>query len=336
MPTVTTPAITPSRSQPSFSTAFDPIAADLAEMERRFDTALAPYLSSFAPLLQHLHHYRGKRLRPTLLLLTATACGRVTPAHHTLAAVVEMIHTATLVHDDVLDDASIRRHVSTVNAEWGNKVSILLGDLLFTNAFHLSSTVDVRACSLIGEATNRVCAGELKQVCERGNLHLSEADYFRIVDGKTAALTEACGRLGAIYAGADEDVVDQLGRFGRDLGIAFQIADDLLDLLGNETTTGKTLGTDLEQQKLTLPIIHALHTLLEGEADELRAELRSPGDDQRTRVLELLSRSESVSYAKRRAEEFAHSAREALNVLPPSPCRSILEQLTVWSIRREK
>src|SRR5215211_2999297 len=154
---------------------FGPVAADIEAAEQVFLAALAPYRSPIAPLVQHLRHYRGKRLRPALLLLTAKACGKVAPAHHTLAAAVEMIHTATLVHDDVLDEAELRRHVPTVNAGWGNKVSILLGDMLFTHAFHLTSTVDGRACQIIGEATNRVCAGELRQVTEKGNLHLTEA-----------------------------------------------------------------------------------------------------------------------------------------------------------------
>src|SRR5205807_1397803 len=136
-------------------------------------------------LIAHIDHYRGKRLRPTLLLLSANACGQVNAAHHTLAAVVEMIHTATLVHDDVLDDATLRRHVRTINAEWGNKASILLGDMLFSHAFHLASTVDARACEIIGRATNRVCEGELQQVSERGNLELTEDDYLDIIDGKT-------------------------------------------------------------------------------------------------------------------------------------------------------
>src|SRR5205807_2219056 len=194
-------------------------------------------------------------LRPALLLLTARACGRVSAAHHILGAVVEMIHTATLVHDDVLDNASVRRHVATVNAGWGNQASILLGDYLFTHAFHLCSSVDARACRLIGEATNRLCAGELHQVTERGNLDLSEDDYFAIIDAKTAELTSCCCRLGALYGGMDEEVVESLATFGRSLGMAFQIADDLLDLVGEERSAGKSLGTDLEQQKLTLPII---------------------------------------------------------------------------------
>jgi len=315
---------------------FGPVAADLEQAERIFTSTLAPYHSPFAPLVHHLRHYRGKGLRPALLLLTAKACGGVTPAQHTLAAVVEMIHTATLVHDDVLDEADTRRHARTVNAEWGNKVSILLGDMLFTHAFHLTSTVDGRACNLIGEATNRVCAGELRQVCERGNLHLAEADYFAILDGKTAALTEVCGRLGALYAGASEATADRLAVFGRNLGIAFQVADDLLDLTGDETKAGKTLGTDLEQQKLTLPVIHALHKLPPAEADAFREVLRSPGQECRAKVAAVLEATGSVGYARRRSEEFARNARSALECLPRSECRAILEEITDWSIRREK
>src|SRR5206468_2986572 len=168
------PTLAPVKTRSSAS-SFGPIAGDLDKVERILRDALDDSRPGVDRLLAHLAHYKGKRLRPALLLLTAQACGTVTPAHHLLAAVVEMIHTATLVHDDVLDSADVRRHVATVNALWGNQSSILLGDYLFTHAFHLSSTLDdVRACRLIGEATNRVCAGELHQVCERGNLALSE------------------------------------------------------------------------------------------------------------------------------------------------------------------
>jgi len=315
---------------------FSPVAADLEAAERIFQATLAGYQSPIGPLVHHLRHYRGKRLRPALLLLAAKACGRVTGAHHALAAAVEMIHTATLVHDDVLDEADTRRHACTVNAEWGNKVSILFGDLLFTHAFHLTSTVDARACRLIGEATNRVCAGELRQVSGRGNLALTEADYFAIVEGKTAALTEVCGRLGALYTGANDAIADQLAAFGRNLGIAFQIADDLLDLTGEEATAGKTLGTDLGQQKLTLPLIHALSVLPPGEAETLRELVRFADSGKRSKVATELDRAGSVGYARRRADEFARTARSALACLPSSECRAILEHLTDWSVRREK
>jgi octaprenyl-diphosphate synthase len=166
---------------------FAPVAADLDAAERLLSRTVSSSAPGVQRLVAHLSHYRGKRLRPTLLLLTARACGRVVPAHHTLAAVVEMIHTATLVHDDVLDGATLRRHVATVNSGWGTQASILLGDYLFTHAFHLASSVDARACRLIGAATNRLCAGELHQVVERGNLHLDEEAYFAIIDGKTAS-----------------------------------------------------------------------------------------------------------------------------------------------------
>ncbi len=316
--------------------AFAPVAADIEASERVLVDALAKYRSPLGPLLAHLKHYRGKRLRPALLLLVAKACGKIAPAHHTLAAVVEMIHTATLVHDDVLDEADTRRHHPTFNAEWGNKVSILLGDMLFTHAFHLTSTVDQTACRLIGEATNKVCAGELMQITERGNLHLTEAEYYAIVDGKTAALTEACGRLGAQYSGATADTADRMATYGRSLGIAFQIADDLLDLTGDATKAGKTLGTDLEQGKLTLPLIHALNTLPAEDADDFRDLLRSADAGKRSAVADVLIRSGSLVYAKRTADEFARTARAALEILPPSESRTLLEQLTEWSVRREK
>src|ERR1700726_3422771 len=158
---------------------YSPVASDLEEVERILSQTLKSRYAQVQPVVDHVRHYRGKRLRPVLLLLTARACGKATPAHHVLGAVVEMIHTATLVHDDVLDGASVRRHVPTVNAGWGNQASILLGDYLFTHAFHLSSTLDdVQACRLIGEATNRLCEGELHQIVQKGNLELSEAEYF--------------------------------------------------------------------------------------------------------------------------------------------------------------
>jgi octaprenyl-diphosphate synthase len=314
---------------------FAPIAADLAEVERVFSRKLASHRRHVARLVDHLDHYAGKRLRPALLLLTAHACGRVEPAHHVLGAVVEMIHTATLVHDDVLDEADLRRHVRTVNAGWGNKASILLGDMLFSHAFHLASSVDAQACEIIGGATNRVCEGELHQVTERGNLSLSEEDYFDIIEGKTAALTACCCRLGALYAGADDDAVDRLADYGRNLGVAFQIADDLLDLTGLEESTGKTLGTDLAQGKLTLPLIHVLDRLPSDEAAKVRALLVN-ADTPREALLPYLRQTNALNYARRRAEEFAAAARDALTVLPPSDCRSLLLALTDWTVRREK
>lgn len=333
------PVSSPSPTSPAHAAAaitFAPVASDIAIADDIFDRTLAAYQAPFGSLIEHLRHYRGKRLRPALLLLTAKALGKVSSAHHTLAAAVEMIHTATLVHDDVLDEAEVRRHIPTVNAGWGNKISILLGDMLFTHAFHLASSVDRRACEIIGDATNRVCAGELRQVTERGNLALTEATYFDIIDGKTAALTECAGRLGALYAGASEHVAAKLADYCRNLGLAFQIADDLLDLVGSEEAAGKTLGTDLEQQKLTLPVIHCLSRLPAAEAEALRTAIRDGEVGLGRWVLLALEKTQSLAYARRKAEDFARAARQELECLPRSEYRTILEAMTEWSVRREK
>lgn len=329
------PTLAPSTAR-STANLFATIARDLDEVERILRQTLDDDRPGVADLLAHLAHYKGKRLRPALLLLTAQACGKVAPAHHVLAAVVEMIHTATLVHDDVLDSASVRRHVPTVNTLWGNQASILLGDYLFTHAFHLSATLDdVRACRLIGESTNRLCAGELQQICLRGQFDLSEEEYLDIIDGKTAELTACACKLGAIYAGMNDDVIERLTSFGRSLGIAFQIADDLLDLLGEETLAGKSLGTDLEQQKLTLPLIHLLQIAPAEQAARARSILTAAGNHKREALLPLLHAAGSLAYARSRAESFAASALSDLECLPRSPGRTILEALADRVVHRD-
>jgi octaprenyl-diphosphate synthase len=314
-----------------------PIRADLEEVERILARTLESRYPQVAPVVEHVRHYRGKRLRPVLLLLTARACGRLAPAHHVLGAVVEMIHTATLVHDDVLDGADVRRHVPTVNARWGNQTSVLLGDYLFTHAFHLASTLDdVRACRLIGRATNRVCEGELCQGLERGNLALTEETYFDVIDGKTAELIACCCQLGALYAGAAPSAVEALTRYGRWVGLAFQIADDLLDLVGEEQAAGKSLGTDLQQQKLTLPLIHLLEQGPPDAAERARQVLRTPSPTQREALRPLLLRAGSLDYARRKAEELAARARRELGCLPPSPCRTLLEAVGEQVVHRNR
>jgi octaprenyl-diphosphate synthase len=329
------PTLAPPPLAASHRALFAPVARDLEEVERILRQTIESSRPGVGRLLAHLTPYRGKRLRPALLLLTAQACGRVTPAHHLLGAVVEMIHTATLVHDDVLDNATLRRHAPTVNAGWGNQASILLGDFLFTHAFHLSSTLgDAQACRLIGEATNRLCEGELHQVVQRGNLDLSEAEYFDIIDAKTAELTACSCRLGALYSGAAVPVVEQMACYGRALGIAFQIADDLLDLVGEEKSAGKSLGTDLEQQKLTLPVIHLLGSAAPEQAARLRVLLQSGAASRRLALARELEAAGALGYARRRAEGFAAQAAADLDCLAPSECRTILESLPERVVNR--
>jgi octaprenyl-diphosphate synthase len=314
---------------------YAPIAAELAEVEER----LRAELRSDDPFVDELVRYGcllgGKRLRPALLLLTAKAVGgQVTSEHITLATVVEMIHTATLVHDDVLDEAQIRRHLATVNARWDNEASVLLGDFLFTHAFYLASTLDsVLGCRLIGRATNIVCEGELRQKGSRGNFALSESEYLEIISAKTAELTAVSCRLGALFAGAGEDVVEQFDGFGRELGVAFQIADDLLDVLGTEHATGKSLGTDLEKQKPTLPLIRALSQATAADRTAI-LELVSGMDRRSEPLAPYLNRYGAVDYARERALGFARRAGQRLESLRPSPAREVLAAMTRFVVSR--
>jgi octaprenyl-diphosphate synthase len=313
---------------------YAPIASELAEAERIFAAELGSRFPFVQHLVDHCADFRGKRLRPALVLLTGQACGTLGPAHPVLAAVVEMIHTATLVHDDVLDEAMIRRHAATVNTEWGNEAAVLLGDYLFTHAFHLAASLEsTLACRWIGRATNLVCEGEMQQVHHRGNLDLCEDDYFTIIQGKTAELTAVSCRLGAHYADASAEVVSALENYGRDLGIAFQIADDVLDIWGEERATGKSLGTDLDKQKLTLPLIRLLTTAPASVAAQVRSLLEEPRPDRRV-LRSYLDGTDALDYAWQRARYHASRAQASLDGLADSEARTILKSLTQYVVRR--
>lgn len=314
---------------PGFSAVTSLIAADLVEVDRRFAAELACDIPSVQALLKHVSRFRGKMLRPVLLLLTAKAAdsGRgVTPEHHTLAAVVEMVHMATLVHDDVLDDAELRRKGPTINHLKGNEAAVMLGDLLISHAFHLCSSLDSQHASrLIGRTTNLVCEGELLQIDQRNNLELTEATYFEIIRRKTASLVAACCHLGAHYAGATPEQTAALERFGLCVGTAFQIQDDVLDLVGDPLQVGKTLGIDIEKGKLTLPLIHFLSSAPREHRDLLRSLLRGHDPDKPEQIRNLVLPSGSIAYARARAEALIAEARAALECLPPSEARSALD-----------
>jgi octaprenyl-diphosphate synthase len=312
---------------------YAPIAAELADVERLLHEEMRSEFPYVDELVRYGAMLGGKRLRPALLLLTAQAAGEIRPAHITLAAVVEMIHTATLVHDDVLDHAQLRRHLATVNARWDDEASILLGDFLFSHAFYLTASVDAAACRVIGRGTNIVCEGELRQKGSRGNYELDEAEYFSIIDAKTAELTACSCQLGAMYAGASTAVVDACSGFGRDLGIAFQIADDLLDVEGTEQATGKSLGTDLEQLKPTLPLIYTLRQATAADRDELR-ELLAHEHPPADALQKFLVKYEALDYTRERAQFFATRAADRLNLLPASPAREVLQAMAEFSVQR--
>ncbi|WP_406695727.1 polyprenyl synthetase family protein [Singulisphaera sp. Ch08] len=324
----------PEEANGKLAAVYAPIVDQLAESERVFEAELGSKFPFVQQLVDHCADYRGKRLRPALVLLSARASGTINGSHPVLAAVVEMIHTATLVHDDILDEALVRRHAATVNAEWGNEPAVLLGDYLFTHAFHLAASLDsTLACRWIGHATNLVCEGEMQQVHHRGNLDLDEDAYFSIIQGKTAELTAVSCRLGAHYAGAPNSVVQSMENYGRDLGIAFQIADDVLDLWGEERNTGKSLGTDLKKQKLTLPLIRFLATAPPSTASAVRRLLAESEPDRRS-LRDYLDSSDALEYSWNRAKEHAERAHSALEGLADSSAKTVLRSLTHYVVRR--
>jgi octaprenyl-diphosphate synthase len=312
----------------ALQSVYAPIETELAEVEQILRKELRSKHGFVDELVRYGCLLGGKRLRPALLLLSAKATGEVRREHLVLAAVVEMIHTATLVHDDVLDEADMRRHLATVNSRWSNEVSVLLGDYLFTHAFYLASTLETtRACRVIGRATNIVCEGELRQIGSRSNFELSEAEYLDIIEAKTAELCACACELGAHYAGASDKTVERLARYGRDLGIAFQIADDLLDVQGDERATGKSLGTDLDQHKPTLPLIRVFDLATPAERVELQEILHIAPEPRRDALSEWYERYDAFDYSRARALEFATRAQDALASLDPSPALDVLRML---------
>jgi octaprenyl-diphosphate synthase len=316
---------------------YAPITQPLAETE----DLLRRELSSDNPFVDQLakHGFRlgGKRLRPALVLLSAQACGDIRPEHLTLAAMSELIHTATLVHDDVLDEATIRRHLDTINARWNNEASILLGDYLFARAMCLASSLDdVFACRVISESARRMCGGELRQIESRGNYALTESDYFEIIAGKTAALTACCCKLGSHYAGANSDVCSAFDRYGHNLGMAFQIADDVLDLSGNEEIVGKSLGTDLVKQKATLPLIRLLQMADADDRASLVSLLGRSENHHRDVLRPWFERYDAIPYAREKALGFSRCANDALAGLPDSPAIASLRGLADFVVARHQ
>jgi len=316
---------------------YGPATHLLPLVEQRLQSELQSRYESLAPILRHGVQLGGKRLRPALLLLSGIAVDpqNVGESHIVLGAVLEMVHTATLIHDDVLDEADTRRRVQTINAVWGDHVSILLGDYLFSQAFRLSATLDsTQACRWIGEASRRVCEGELRQVLARDQVELDEASYIEMIRGKTAELCSVACRLGASQAGASAEITAKLADYGTALGIAFQIADDYLDLWGDSDTVGKTLGTDLQQGKWTLPVLRLLQTASAEDGEEIRGILAGPPEHRLERLLPLIAASDARDYTRQVAESYRDQACESLDCLVNSPARRALIDLATFSISR--
>lgn len=324
------------------------VFAGLEATAERIDSAVASEIPAVQTLCKHVERFRGKMLRPTLVLLSGSAAGASVdnePSQEliTVAAVVEMVHMATLVHDDVLDDADTRRGGDTINRQRGNETAVILGDYLIGAAYHLCSTLpSTEPSRVIGKVAMELCSGELLQIENRDNLSLDEATYFEILEGKTASLAGACCLLGGLTCGATPAQVAALDRYGRRMGAAFQVQDDVLDLTGEEDVVGKTLGRDLKKGKLTLPLIRHLASLTpvaRGEtlsALESVSELGGDDDSHAGGIVESLTTTGAVASAKATAQDLVDQAKASLQDLPESHARQTLELIADAVLTRDK
>ena len=311
------------------------IGADMAAVDRVLRASLASDVVLIRQVAEYIIGGGGKRLRPALLLLTARATGYRGTEHHTLAAVVEMIHTATLLHDDVVDESDMRRGHATANAEFGNAASVLVGDFLYSRAFQMMVSLGrMRVLEILAETTNAIAEGEVLQLMNAGDAGLDETAYLDVIQRKTARLFEAAARLGAVLGGATPDVEDALGRYGMHLGTAFQLVDDILDYSGDAEAIGKNVGDDLAEGKMTLPLIHALSRGTPEEAAVIRHAIAGGGRDDFPQVVAALASTGALAYARDRAEAEVDNAAKCLDALPDSPDRRILLELTSFASTR--
>jgi len=286
---------------------------------------------------EHIIAAGGKRLRPMLVLLAARACGYTGRDHLQLAAVIEFIHTATLLHDDVVDESDLRRGRKTANALWGNAPSVLVGDFLYSRSFQLMVELDHMAVMrILADTTNAIAEGEVLQLLHVGNPDTDEAAYLRVIERKTAVLFAAATRLGAVLAGVGPEVEAEMARFGMALGLAFQIADDVLDYSGDAEALGKNLGDDLAEGKATLPLIRAMSQSEPAIQTRLRDIVEKGDVAAMPEVLAAIRDCKGLEYARNRANLHARDALAALSVLGPSPSRAALAGLAHYAVDRDR
>jgi octaprenyl-diphosphate synthase len=283
---------------------------------------------------QHIIHSGGKRVRPLVLLLAARACGYEGKEHHTLAAVIEFIHTSTLLHDDVVDEADTRRGKATANANWGNAASVLVGDFLYSRSFQMMVEPGIlRVLDIMAEATNTIAAGEVLQLLNCNDPDTDETRYREVIYRKTAKLFEAATRLGAVLADTPQ-WEDALANYGKELGNAYQLIDDVLDYTANEIELGKSLGKDLSEGKPTLPLIYALQRATSEEQQLIRTAIEQGDDEHLAQITAIIRRTGAIEDTKAQALLASQAAVNALSVLPDSPQKQALIDLAHLAVGR--
>lgn len=313
----------------------DIIATDMAAV----DAAIRDQLHSDVPLVSQIADYiisaGGKRIRPTLVLLMANAWGYSGSEHHKLAAVVEFIHTATLLHDDVVDESSLRRGRQTANALFGNAASVLVGDFVYSRAFQMMVSVNnMRVMQILADATNVIAEGEVLQLMNMHDPDVTEERYLQVIRSKTAKLFEAATELGSLIAGASEEGIAAAAEYGRSLGTAFQLIDDVLDYSGNAADIGKNVGDDLREGKPTLPLIYLLQHGTTQERELVRNCIEHGDEEHFDDILQAITSSGALEYTRLKAEQASQRAVESLQALPAGRYKDALMQLAAFAVDR--
>ncbi|RKT43170.1 polyprenyl synthetase family protein [Thiocapsa rosea] len=312
----------------------------VAEDVKAVDALILRRLRSDVVLINQIGSYivnsGGKRLRPLSVLLASRACGYSGERHIDLAAVVEFIHTATLLHDDVVDASELRRNRETANVVWGNDASVLVGDFLYSRAFEMMVDVgNMRVMDILSHATNRIAEGEVLQLLNTHDPDTDQTRYMEVITRKTATLFEAGVRLGAVLAGSSPGVEEAAASYGLNLGIAFQLIDDALDYSPANAELGKNVGDDLDEGKPTLPVIRAMEVGTPEQKALLRKAIEEGGRKHMESVVEAIASTDAITYTTRLAEDFADRAKRSLNALPPCPARDAMATLADFSVDRK-
>jgi octaprenyl-diphosphate synthase len=327
------------KTPPDLIQLFEPVRADLEEVEREYERQVQSQVRVIPEIGAYIQKSGGKRVRPAVLLMAGRLCGYTGPRAVLNAAVVEFIHTATLVHDDIIDDADVRRGRKAVHSQWGNDVTVLAGDFLYIKSMAMALTQDtLDVVRMLCDVTLRMIEGEIYQLTKNGVVDLSEAEHFDIIHRKTAFLFGGCAEIGGMLGEVSLEKRTALREYGFNLGVMFQLVDDLLDFTGEAEALGKPIGGDLREGKITLPIIHLLHA---GgpEADELVRRVVQSRDvtpEEWARLTSMLAEHRSIDYAYSRAVDFGEAAKRHLRVFPLSPEREALTGLADYVLLRDR
>ena len=328
------------KSSPALSQIFEPIRADLEKVDEEFSRHVQSKVSLIPQMGQYIRTSGGKRMRPAVLLMAARLSGYSGDRAVLYAAVVEFIHTATLVHDDIIDDADLRRGRLAVHSRWGNDITVLLGDYLYIKSMALALTHDtLEIVRLLCDVTLKMIEGELYQLTKNGDADITEEEHFDIMRRKTAYLFGGCAQIGGLLGSVSKEREHALREYGFNLGIAFQLVDDLLDYTGDAETVGKPIGSDLREGKVTLPLIHLQRQEPDGIGSRIIRDAvasRSVTEDQWNELRRGLREHASIDYAYRRAIEFADGAKKHLYAFPPSPERDALVALPDYVLSRDR